>query len=197
LELPEDIAVDWLTKNIYFTDSSRNHIAVCTNDGYYCTELIQAPEMEKVRAIALHPLESLIFWSDWGTDAHIGVSFMDGSQARVLIRDVLWPNGLTLDWPNGRIYWIDALHSKIESATIEGKDRRTILSDVFKHPFSIAVHGNRLYWSDKGSSMIEYCDKFTGKHHDVLSRNPDVFGKIKKIKGLLTDRWQRWASPLS
>lgn len=141
--------------------------------------------MQKIRAITLHPLESLIFWSDWGKNAHIGVSFMDGSQARIIVEDLLWPNGLTLDWPNGRIYWIDALHSKIESATIEGKDRRTVLTDVFKHPFAIAVHSNRLYWSDKGSSMIEYCDKFTGKHHDVLSRNPDVFGKFLIFKFLI------------
>lgn len=178
LELPEDLAVDWLTKNIYFTDSSHNHIAVCTNDGYYCTELVQSPEMQKVRAIALHPTESLLYWSDWGEKAHIGVSYMDGSQARVLITDVKWPNGIALDWPNGRIYWIDALYTQIESATIHGKDRRVILKDVFKHPFSIAVFGNRLYWSDKGTKAIEYCDKFTGKNHDVLTQGYDIFGKL-------------------
>lgn len=175
LELPEDIAIDWLTKNLYFTDSSRNHIAVCTNNGFYCTELVKSPEMEKVRAIALYPTESLMFWSDWGADAHIGVSFMDGSDAKILITDVAWPNGLTLDWPNGRIYWIDARNRQIESATIQGFDRRVILKDVFKHPFSIAVFGNRLYWSDKGTQAIEYCDKFTGKNHDVLTQGFDIY----------------------
>lgn len=176
LDLPEDIAVDWLTKNIYFTDSKRNHIAVCTNDGYYCTELVQSPEMQQVRSIALHPLESLLFWTDWGKNAHIGVSFMDGSDAKILINNVAWPNGITLDWPNGRIYWIDALQSKIESSTIKGTDRRVILQDVFKHPFAIAVYGNRLYWSDTGTKAIEYCDKFTGKNHDVLTQGYDIFG---------------------
>lgn len=61
LELPEYISVDWLTKNIYFTDSRRKHIAVCTEDAYFCTELLKIEFLiSQPRAIALHPIDSLM-----------------------------------------------------------------------------------------------------------------------------------------
>jgi DNA-binding beta-propeller fold protein YncE len=85
LETPEDLAVDWLTGNIYFTDANLTRIGVCTSTGYYCTQLVATDAMDKPRAIALHPAESLLFWTDWGKNPHIGVSYMDGSDAKILV----------------------------------------------------------------------------------------------------------------
>lgn len=181
LETPEDVAVDWLTGNIYFTDASRTHVAVCTDNGYFCTQLVSSKEMERPRGIVLHPTESLMFWSDWGTDSHIGVAFMDGSSPKVLIDDVAWPNGIALDWPNGRIYWVDAQAKTIESATITGKDRRKVLENFVQHPFGLAVFESRIYWSDWMTMSIESCDKFTGKAHEVLVQGEQIFGKICNV----------------
>lgn len=177
LEAPEDIAVDWLTGNIYFTDATRTHVAVCTDNGHYCTQLVYSKEMDRPRGIVLHPMESLMFWTDWGTDSHIGVAFMDGSSPKVLIDDVEWPNGLALDWPNGRIYWVDARAQTIESATITGKDRRKVLENFVQHPFGLAVFESRLYWSDWMTMSIESCDKFSGKNHEVLVQGEQIYGK--------------------
>jgi Low-density lipoprotein receptor repeat class B len=177
LELPEDIEVDWLTKNIYFTDSRKKHIAVCTNDGAHCTAIVTRDGDSKLRSLALHPFESLMFWSDWGRKAHIAVAFMDGKQSRVLISDLIWPNGITLDLPNGRMYWVDAKIKKLETATIAGKDRRVL--DDLVHPFSIAVYGNRLYWSDQVVKAIKYCDKFTGKNQNILEQGSLYYGNLK------------------
>lgn len=176
LEFPEDLAIDWLTGNIYFTDSMRSHVAVCTNNGYHCTQLVDSEAMEKPRAIVLHPSDSLMFWTDWGRNPHIGVAYMDGKAPRVLIDNVKWPNGLALDWPNGRIYWTDAKDPIIESATISGKDRRTIHTDVARHPFSLAIMEDRLYWSDWDSMGIESVDKFTGKNHETLVQGEQIYG---------------------
>lgn len=175
LERPEDLAIDWLTGNIYFTDIERVHVAVCDNNGLYCTQLVQSSAMEKPRGIVLLPSESLMFWSDWGVNPHIGVAFMDGSDPKVLIEDVTLPNGLAIDWPNRRIYWVDAHSQTIESATITGKDRRIVLGDIPKHPFGLAVFESRLYWSDWDRLSIESCDKFTGKNHDVLVQGERIF----------------------
>lgn len=56
LGAPEDLAVDWLTGNIYFTDSELRHIGVCTNDGNHCVVLINE-DIHKPRGIALNPVE--------------------------------------------------------------------------------------------------------------------------------------------
>ncbi|CRL05146.1 CLUMA_CG018156, isoform A [Clunio marinus] len=175
LESPEDLAIDWLTGNIYFTDALRSHVAVCTSDGRYCTQLVNMKEMNNPRSIVLHPSESLMFWTDWGLHSHIGVAYMDGSEAKVLIDDVAWPNGLALDWPNGRIYWVDAQIQTIESATITGTDRRKVLAGVVQHPFGLALFEDRLYWSDWETMSIESCDKFTGKNHEILVQGEQIF----------------------
>lgn len=85
LETPEDLAVDWLTGNIYLTDANLSRIGVCTNSGYSCTQLLATEAMDRPRAIVLHPTESLMFWTDWGKKPHIGVAYMDGSDARILV----------------------------------------------------------------------------------------------------------------
>lgn len=54
LLLPEGIAFDWITGNIYFADSNYSHIGVCRNDSSMCAVLIQEA-IDKPRDIALHP----------------------------------------------------------------------------------------------------------------------------------------------
>lgn len=53
---PEDLAVDWVTGNIYFTDVDAQHIGVCTNNGSFCTVVINE-DIEKPRGIVLLPTE--------------------------------------------------------------------------------------------------------------------------------------------
>lgn len=175
LEMPEDLAVDWLSGNIYFTDAARAHIAVCNDNGFHCTQLVTLETLDKPRGIVLHPQDSVMFWTDWGEKAHIGTAYMDGKGAKILIDNVEWPNGLALDWPNGRIYWVDARLQVIETATITGADRRTVLEQYTQHPFSLAVFENRLYWSDWGTKAIESCNKFTGKDLEILVQGEQIF----------------------
>uniref|UniRef100_A0A182PBK9 EGF-like domain-containing protein n=1 Tax=Anopheles epiroticus TaxID=199890 RepID=A0A182PBK9_9DIPT len=172
---PEDLVLDWLTGNIYFSDSGQMHIAVCSADGYYCRAIIQ-DQLHKPRGLALLPQNGTIFFSDWGNNAMIGRARMDGSEQQVLISDgVHWPNGLTLDWPNDRLYWIDAKLKRIESIHLDGRDRVVVLTDVLKHPFSIAVFNDRLYWSDWDTKSIQSCEKFTGKMRQTLVHDRMIF----------------------
>ncbi|XP_058833959.1 putative vitellogenin receptor [Topomyia yanbarensis] len=175
LASPEDLALDWLTGNIYFSDSGHMMIAVCSNDGFHCKMLIQ-DNLHKPRGIALLPQKAIMFYSDWGNNAMIGTASMDGKSKRVLIdTDIHWPNGLSLDWPNERLYWVDAKLKKIESVRLDGSQRRTVISDVVKHPFSISVYNDRLYWSDWDTKSIQSCDKFNGKDRKTLVHDRQIF----------------------
>ncbi|XP_050075140.1 putative vitellogenin receptor [Anopheles maculipalpis] len=172
---PEDLVLDWLTGNIYFSDSGQMHIAVCSSDGYHCKAIIQ-DQLHKPRGLALLPQNGTIFFSDWGNNAMIGRARMDGSEQTVVVNSgIHWPNGLTLDWPNERLYWIDAKLKRIESMHFDGSDRVVVLSDVLKHPFSVAVFNDRLYWSDWDTKSIQSCDKFTGKMRQTLVRDRMIF----------------------
>lgn len=67
-----------------------------------------------------------LYWSDWGDNPHIGRIGMDGTNRSVIIQDkITWPNGLTLDFINDRIYWADAREDYIEFASLDGSNRHT------------------------------------------------------------------------
>lgn len=178
LSAPEDIAIDWITGNIYFTDGSFMHIAVCSNDGYHCTALYNK-DVQRPRGICLYPQKGLMFWSDWGDIPMIVVAGMDGNFPKILVQDdIHWPNGLALDWPNGRIYWVDAKLKRIDSVNIDGTDRHSVLEGVIKHPFGIAIFENSLYWSDWDTASIQACDKFSGKRRRTIVKDRTIYGNF-------------------
>lgn len=55
-----------------------------------------------------------MFWTDWGNKApRIERSSMSGDYREVIVHideveDGEWPNGLTLDYQQKRVYWVDA-----------------------------------------------------------------------------------------
>lgn len=56
---PEDLAIDWITSNIYFTDAELQHIGVCTNNGIHCTVLV-SEGVHKPRSIVLDALNGYV-----------------------------------------------------------------------------------------------------------------------------------------
>lgn len=50
----EGLAIDWITLNIYFTDSGKKNIGVCSKTGFTCLTL-HNEDIDKPRGIALAP----------------------------------------------------------------------------------------------------------------------------------------------
>ena len=91
-----------------------------------------------------------MYWSDWGRTARIERAVMDGTGRTELHTALRWPNGLTLDYTNQRIYWIDAYLNTIEYSSLDGSNRVLLdrRSDDIFHPFSLTLYESRLFWSD-------------------------------------------------
>jgi len=51
---PENLVVDIITHNLYFTDAKMKHIGVCSNDGSVCT-VLHNKNIDKPRALAVSP----------------------------------------------------------------------------------------------------------------------------------------------
>jgi sugar lactone lactonase YvrE len=52
-----------------------------------------------------------MYWTDWGEHPKIERAGMDGSHfsRQVIIKtDIFWPNGLTIDYDDSKIFWADA-----------------------------------------------------------------------------------------
>merc|ERR1719318_615496 len=173
LDMPEDLVVDEINRNIYFTDSVRKHLAVCSIDGNGCSVLIS--DFEQPRAVAIHHKKRLVMFTDWGSKPAIVQVAMHGTNKKDLVtEDLVWPNGLAVDEVDDRIYWSDAKKDTVERIHMDGTDRRVILDMVAKRPFSMAVFEDSLYWSDWEMQEIVSCNKFSGKNFKTLVKEAGI-----------------------
>lgn len=168
-----NIAIDYVTGNIYLTDLFNQYLAVCSKDFKHCKAIING---HQPFGIALHPQKGQIYWTDYGGKPMIAVASMDGTSSKQLITENIHrPSGLALDWPNDRLYWVDTKISTIESCKLDGSDRRPVISNVLKHPYGIAVFEDKLFWSDLHSKSVQSCDKFTGKNRTIITRDAKFY----------------------
>jgi hypothetical protein len=167
VEILEDLAIDWVGRHMYFADSGRKDIVVCDYRATICSVVISG-QLDKPRAVAVYPEESMLFWSDWGSSPHIGSAGMDGSQrTNIITKDIIWPNGLVVDETIQRIYWGDAKLNRIESSRIDGSDRK-ILPVKVTHPYALDIFENTIFWCDPLEHEVLSVNKFTGKDYKVL-----------------------------
>ena len=98
-----------------------------------------------------------LYWTDWGEVAKIERISMDGSNSSrqtLLSTDLVWPNGLTLDYSTQTLYWADASLNKIESSQVDGSNRILLTTYSILHPFALTYYNRHLYWSDWESDQI-------------------------------------------
>ncbi|KAI7807257.1 putative low-density lipoprotein receptor-related protein 8 [Triplophysa rosa] len=167
LHSPEGLAVDWIHKNIYWTDSGHKTISVATSEGKKRKVLVDT-ELGEPRAIALDPRQGFMYWSDWGTEAKIEKAGMNGVDRQVLVSErIEWPNGIALDLSSRRLYWVDSKLHLISSVDLNGDNRRVLLSsmDHLGHPFALTLFEDRVYWTDLEDEAIYSVNRLTG--HDV------------------------------
>uniref|UniRef100_A0A3P9KCX4 EGF-like domain-containing protein n=1 Tax=Oryzias latipes TaxID=8090 RepID=A0A3P9KCX4_ORYLA len=125
LSNPDGLAVDWVGGNLYWCDKGRDTIEVSKLNGAFRTVLVNSG-LKEPRAVAVDVRYGYLYWSDWGDNPHIGRIGMDGTNRSVIVKDkITWPNGLTLDFINDRIYWADAREDYIEFASLDGSSRHT------------------------------------------------------------------------
>ena len=76
---------------------------------------------------------------------------MDGKKVEVIvIVNVGWPNGITIDFLENKIYWIDAKYHYINCVNYDGTQRQTIIQgkQYISHPFAMTMSGDYLYFTD-------------------------------------------------
>ncbi|XP_037718730.1 very low-density lipoprotein receptor-like isoform X2 [Drosophila subpulchrella] len=161
----DGLAVDWIYNHVYYTDTEKCVIELTNFEGSMGKVLVQ-DALDIPRSIALDPIDGWMYWSDWGASPRIERAGMDGSHRTAIISyDVKWPNGITLDLVQKRLYWVDGKLNSISSANYDGSQRRQVLysSEYLKHPFSITTFEDYIYWTDWDKQTVFKANKFNGQ----------------------------------
>ncbi|XP_050433383.1 low-density lipoprotein receptor-related protein 1 isoform X2 [Adelges cooleyi] len=170
---PESIAVDWISKNLYWIENSvrTKVIKVATIDGKNIKTLIKLEADRKPQNIVLDPQSGSMFWSDLGRKPHIETCSMDGYNRRTFVSDsVRSPAGLTIDYAARRLYWSDTKPYTVESISLDGKGRRVIHKfPKGKHPTNIELFEDSIYVTLL--TTIVRIDKFGDKNMTTLAKN--------------------------
>ncbi|XP_063530568.1 low-density lipoprotein receptor-related protein 6 [Cydia strobilella] len=172
---PTGIAIDWYTDKIYWTDGDTNRLEVISIDQKYRKVLFWS-EVDLARAIAVVPKEGLLFWTDWGEVPKIERAGMNGDPAtrKIIVKEnIFWPNGITIDYNNNLIYWVDAKLMFVDVMDFNGEKRKRIIKGGLEYPYALTFFNDKLYWTDWKTWKIYTWDMSTsGPMKELIKSEP-------------------------
>lgn len=153
LKDPIALAVDYLSEKLYVMDANSEAIIVMDLNGQsrttivytgrYPTEIIL--DLQNRNLIWTTKLKAILYAS------------MDGAEKKTLVsHDIEWASGLTIDYPTGRLYWVDQRKSTIETSLLNGSDVHYVkVLDELAKPQKIDVFEDYLYVTLRNQSIFK------------------------------------------
>uniref|UniRef100_A0A8C9TUU4 Low density lipoprotein receptor-related protein 1Ba n=1 Tax=Scleropages formosus TaxID=113540 RepID=A0A8C9TUU4_SCLFO len=158
--VPSALAVDWIGKNLYWSDTERRTLEVSKVNGLYPAVLVSSG-LWSPTSLALDPQTGYVFWADCCESPHIGRIGMDGShRAAVVDSNVYRPTALTIDYANKRLYWADG--NRISFANMDGSQRRKVPNQDVHGVTGLTLFEDYMYWTDGKSKSLNRAHKTSG-----------------------------------
>ncbi|XP_040330903.1 low-density lipoprotein receptor-related protein 1B isoform X2 [Herpailurus yagouaroundi] len=173
----QQIAIDWLTRNLYFVDHVSDRIFVCTYNGSVCVTLIDL-ELHNPKSIAVDPIAGKLFFTDYGNVAKVERCDMDGlNRTRIIDSKTEQPAALALDLVNKLVYWVDLYLDYVEVVDYQGKNRHTIIQGrQVRHLYGITVFEDYLYATNSDNFSIMRINRFNGTDIQSLIKMENARG---------------------
>uniref|UniRef100_A0A665T7A2 Nidogen 1b n=1 Tax=Echeneis naucrates TaxID=173247 RepID=A0A665T7A2_ECHNA len=185
LQSPEGLAVDHVSRLLFWTDSMRDTVEVSQLDGSQRRVLFDT-DLVNPRPIVTDAAYGRLYWADWDRDGpKIEMSNMDGTDRTVLVKDDLGlPNGLTFDPESQQLCWADAGTRKVECLDPHRRLRRPIVEGI-QYPFALVSFGRRLYYTDWRREAVIAVDS-----HSKMETDEFLPQKRSRLYGITTTTTQ-------
>ncbi|XP_010130835.1 PREDICTED: low-density lipoprotein receptor-related protein 1-like, partial [Buceros rhinoceros silvestris] len=170
--------------SLYWTDVVEDKIyrgKLLENGGAF--EVVIQYGLAPPEGLAVDWIAGNIYWVESNLD-QIEVAKLDGTMRTTLLAGDIehpraietgsggWPNGLTVDYLEKRILWIDARSDAIYSALYDGTGHIEVLRghEYLSHPFAVTLYGGEVYWTDWRTNTLAKANKWTGHNVTVVQR---------------------------
>ncbi|GAB1603458.1 low-density lipoprotein receptor-related protein 4-like isoform X1 [Argonauta hians] len=145
------ISLDWVSSNLYWTDSLHKTINVAREDGMYQQVLIDT-NLENPIGIAVHPGKRKLFWTDAGKNPKVEWSFLDGSdRALITDRDLGSPSHIHIDFTKDILYWADSSLGNVRAYNFTTETITVLVpqnSGIKGSIYGISIFKDYLIWTD-------------------------------------------------
>ncbi|KAH9635374.1 hypothetical protein HF086_017623 [Spodoptera exigua] len=159
----QGLAFDPVKGLLFWTDTNERSIYwISLKPGYknhlYGNLLIKMDD-ELPRAIAVDSCRGYVYWTNTNvTKPTIERALYDGTKREVLVNNNIYmPVSLAIDQQTKKMYWADdreGIHYSIESADLDGKNRKTLLTGIHHQPNTLTVSKDSIYWVDWGFKSV-------------------------------------------
>lgn len=160
-ELIQGMAFDPLERILYWTDAKNKLIYQMSVDGKDAEPsiLLKLDETKMPHGIAVDVCRRKLYWTNANhLNPSIERASLDGSKYEVLIdTDLSIPSGIVVDQYSKRLYWVDdqpGIQYSVESANLDGTDRKEITRKLYSVPFNLAVDESNVFWTDVQQNAI-------------------------------------------
>jgi len=168
LRRPENIAVDWINRKLYFTDHGLLIIARSNLDGTNIEIVVNRDVFPQT--VAVDPIHGTLFWINYDAPRRIEKMEMTGLLRRTIAQtNVVYPSGLTIDYENNLLYWMDDFYNGLWECGLEGNNRVFKRPSSIFTPYAIDVFQSKLYWTDQRRSYVGVADQVSGIATSTIS----------------------------
>ena len=154
LGYPLQVAVNWITKKLYWCDNVLSTIEFSDFNGSNRETLLE--KLGNIQTIALDPCGDYIYWiSKKSKVISIYTMKLDGINRPVniiLSNFKQPPNSLVIDFISSRLYW--AGESMIQASDLKGSNIYTVYMTMIRHPHALSLYGDILYWAEWSNNRI-------------------------------------------